>query len=253
MLNRRHVLATAAGLALPAIARAQTPPLPVITIGIPNAIAAAPLILAEQKGLFRKNGVEVATRIVPHDLRQAALAAGQVDGVSVTMDSAIVWAAQGHPVTQILLTDRSHGGDGLIARPGTPGVAALKGKAVACDAPGTSQYFFLSYVLQQAGLGLRDVTLVTLPPAPAAAAMLAGRCDAAVTSGPPLARAHADPQVAAVLATTIDAPVMVNMLAFPAWYVAAQAVHLRGVVAGWFDALALIAGDPAPAYAAMGS
>ncbi len=250
MLNRRDVLAAAAALAIPVVARSQPAP-PTITVGIPHSIGVAPLALAEQRGLFVKNGVNLLTQIVPRDDRRATLAAGKVDGVSVTMDAAISWAADNQVVTQVLLLNRSHGDDGLVARPGIADVAGLKGGRVACAAPGSSQYFFLAYVLAKAGLSVHDVELAVAEPAAAAAALLAGQCDAAVTAGAELAQAHAKPEAAKVLATTLDYPVMVTSLAFPSWFVAAQGVHLRGVVAGWFDALALIASDPGPSYATM--
>ena len=140
-MDRRLLLGTAAGLlAAPAALRAQA--LPRITIGMSGWTGFAPLTLAEQAGLFRANGIEVETRFVPQRERNLALVGGALNCVVTTVDTMILWASAA-PLVQVLVLDRSRGGDGVAVRPAITGWADLKGKTIAVDGAGTTPYFVL--------------------------------------------------------------------------------------------------------------
>src|SRR4051794_31338758 len=167
---RRSLVAGATGaLALPYLARAQA--LPKITIGMSGWTGFAPLTLAEQAGLFKANGVEVGTKFIPQRGRNLALASGALNCVVTTVDTMILWAST-IPLVQVLVLDRSRGGDGIGARPNIGSLADLKGKTVAVDGPGTTPYFLLAYMLRENGLSVRDVTTASLAPQPAAQAFV---------------------------------------------------------------------------------
>ena len=154
-MDRRHLLGAATGLlAAPAALRAQT--LPKITIGMSGWTGFAPLTLAEQAGLFRANGIEVETKFVPQRERNLALVAGALNCVVTTVDTMILWASSA-PLVQVLVLDRSRGGDGVAVRPSINGWADLKGKTIAVDGAGTTPYFVLAYMMRENGQSIRDM------------------------------------------------------------------------------------------------
>ena len=251
MLRRSVLAGTAGALAAPVVARAQTS-FPRITIGMSGWTGFAPLSLAENAGLFRANGVEVETKFVPQRERNLALASGALNCVVTTVDTMILWAST-IPLVQVLVLDRSRGGDGVAVRPAIGGWAGLKGKTVAVDGPGTSPYFMLAYMLRENGMSVRDVQTAALAPQPAAQAFVAGQFDACATYEPYLSQVRAmGADKGRILATTLDYPCIVDTLAFQPAFIERNGEAVRRVVKSWFDAIALIGSEPDRAYEIMG-
>ncbi|MGG5809714.1 ABC transporter substrate-binding protein [Falsiroseomonas sp. CW058] len=252
-MDRRTLLAATAGaLALPAVTRAQGS-FPKITIGMSGWTGFAPLTLAENAGLFRANGLDVETRFVPQRERNLALASGALNCVVTTVDTMIQWAAS-IPLTQVLVLDRSRGGDGIAVRPAIRGWSDLRGKTVAVDGAGTTPYFVLAYMLRENGMSIRDVQTATLAPQPAAQAFVAGQFDAASTYEPYLSQVR---QMGAdrgrILATTNDHACVVDTLAFQPAFIERNAEAVRRVVKSWFDAVEMIAREPMRSWEIMGN
>ncbi|MCX7355939.1 MAG: efflux RND transporter permease subunit [Alphaproteobacteria bacterium] len=128
-----------------------------VILGISGWTGFAPLSLADKAGIFKKNGVDVEIRFIAPVQRSAALASGALNAAATTVDQHLVWTSAGVPAVQVLLIDKSNGGDGLVVRNGINSVKDLKGKTVAVDGPGTVQHFMLSYVLQKNGMTMQDV------------------------------------------------------------------------------------------------
>lgn len=252
MLNRRQSLklvgAGAGMLAAPALVQAQPA---VIKIGISGWTGFAPLTLADRAGIFKKHGVNVETTFIPQAQRLAALASGAVQSVATTVDTQIVWNAT-LPLTQVLVLDRSKGGDGIAVKAGINSVADLRGKSVGVDGAGTTPYFVLVYILKKNGMTIRDVRPVTLAPQPAANAFIANQVEAASTYEPYLSSIRNDPSSGRILVTTVDYPIVVDTLAFPTAEVPRQRENIQKMVAAFFEALDMIKSQPQEAYRIMG-
>ncbi|HYZ34160.1 MAG TPA: ABC transporter substrate-binding protein [Crenalkalicoccus sp.] len=250
MFRRTALAGAAALLAAPRLLRAQS--LPKITIGMSGWTGFAPLTLAEQAGIFKANGVEVETKFVPQRERNLALVAGALNCVVTTVDTMILWASTA-PLVQVLVLDRSHGGDGVAIRPAVGGWQGLKGKTVAVDGPGTSPYFMLAYMLRENGMSIRDVQQATLAPQPAAQAFVAGQFDACATYEPYLSQVRAmGEDKGKILATTLQYPCIVDTLAFQPDFIAKHADAVQRVVRSWFDAVAMTKAEPDRANEIMG-
>ncbi|WP_149538983.1 ABC transporter substrate-binding protein [Siccirubricoccus phaeus] len=250
---RRSLIAGASALpfAAPALLRAQT--FPKIAIGMSGWTGFAPLTLAEQAGLFKANGLEVETKFVPQRERNLALASGALNCVVTTVDTMILWAST-IPLVQVLVLDRSKGGDGIAARPAIGSVKELKGKTIAVDGPGTTPYFTMAYMLRENGLSVRDVSTATLAPQPAAQAFVAGQFDACVSYEPYLSTVRAmGADKGRILSTTLDYPCVVDTLAFQPAFIQANPEAVRRVAKSWFDALAMIAREPDRSHEIMGA
>lgn len=255
-MRRRQLIATTlaatgATLAMPAILRAQA--LPKITIGMSGWTGFAPLTLAEQAGLFRANGLDVETKFVPQSGRNLALASGALNCVVTTVDTMITWASAGLPLTQVLVLDRSKGGDGVAAKPAITKIEELRGKTVAVDGAGTTPYFMLAYMLRKHGMTVKDMTLTTLAPQPAAQAFVAGQVDACATYEPYLSQVRAmGADKGKILATTLDYPVVVDTLALQPEFIAKNPGVAPALIKSWYAALAMIASEPDKSYEIMG-
>jgi NitT/TauT family transport system substrate-binding protein len=251
-MDRRFFLAASTGaLAAPAVLRAQA--MPKVTIGMSGWTGFAPLTLAEQAGLFRAAGIEVETRFVPQRERHLALAAGALNCVVTTVDTMITWAGAGVPLTQVLVLDRSKGGDGIAVRPSIASFADLRGKQVAVDGAGTTPYFVLAYMARKHGVSVRDIQTPTLAPQPAAQAFVAGQFDGCSTYEPYLSQVRGmGADKGKILATTLDHPCVIDTMAFQPAFIQANGEAVRRVVNGWFAAIDMIQREPDRAFEIMG-
>jgi hypothetical protein len=154
-------LAAALVLALPA--SAQDIP---VAIGLSGWTGFAPLTLAKEAGIFKKNGLDVSLKKIPQKDRHLAIASGDVQCAATTVETWIVWNANGVPTTQIFQLDKSYGADGMAVRADVQKISDLKGKTVAASSPGTAPYFTLAWFLKKNGLSVKDVTVVNLEPGP---------------------------------------------------------------------------------------
>ncbi len=251
MRRRQLIATTVATLAMPAVLRAQG--LPKITIGMSGWTGFAPLTLAEQAGLFKAHGLDVETKFVPQAGRNLALASGALNCVVTTVDTMITWASAGLPLTQVLVLDRSKGGDGVAAKPAITKVEDLKGKTVAVDGAGTTPYFMLAYILRKHGMTVKDMTLTTLAPQPAAQAFVAGQVDACATYEPYLSQVRAmGADKGKILATTLDYPVVVDTLALQPDFIAKNPAVAPALIKSWYAALEMIAKEPEKSFEIMG-
>src|SRR3954468_15534513 len=155
-----------------------------VAIAISGWTGFAPLTLAKEAGIFKKNGLDVSIKKIPQKDRHLAIASGDVQCAATTVETWVVWNANGVPTKQIFQMDKSYGADGMAVRNGIAKIADLKGKTVAASAPGTAPYFALAWFLKKNGLSVKDVPVANLEPGPAAQAFVAGQNDAAMTYEP---------------------------------------------------------------------
>ncbi|OWW21646.1 ABC transporter substrate-binding protein [Noviherbaspirillum denitrificans] len=224
-----------------------------VVIGISGWTGFAPLTLADKAGLFKKNGVDVELRSIPQKDRHLVLSSGAAQCAATTVETQVAWNANGVPNQQFLLLDRSHGGDGIAARPGIQKVADLKGKTVAVDAPGTASFWLLAYILKKNGMSMADVNQVKLSPQMAANAFVTGQNDAAVSYEPYLSTVRASKDAGSVLVTTRDYPVIVDTLGCAPEFIEKNPQAVKAIVDSYFDALDMIKAQPKASYAIMGA
>ena len=246
----RRIVAGAAALAL-MTGGAMAQQTPKLVLAMSGWTGFAPLTLAEKGGLFKKNGVDVEIKFIAQKDRLAALASGDVQAVATTVDTMIAWSTT-VPLTQVLVLDNSNGGDGIAARAPIADIKSLKGKTLAVDGPGTTPYFTLAYMLKKNGLSIKDVKTATLAAQPAAQAFVAGQYDGAVTYEPYLSQIRSMND-AKIVATTVDYPCVIDTVAFQPDYIKKNPAVVKGVVAGFFDALEMLKSDPAKSHEIMGA
>jgi NitT/TauT family transport system substrate-binding protein len=213
----------------------------------------APLSLAEKAGLYRKHGVDVAIKFIPQKDRHLAIASGDVQCAATTVETWIVWNANGVATKQVVQLDKSYGADGMVVRNTIAKIPDLKGKTVAASAPGTAPYFTLAWMLKKNGLSVKDVRVATLEPGPAAQAFIAGQNDAAMTYEPYLSSVREKPEAGKIIATTLDYPMVMDTFGCTPKFISEQPRLVQAMVDAYFDALELIRKDPKPSFEIMGS
>ncbi len=224
-----------------------------VFIGISGWTGFAPLTLAKEAGIFKKNGVDVTIKKIPQKDRHLAIASGDVQCAATTVETYVVWNANGVPITQVVQLDKSYGADGLAVRNGVAKIADLKGKTVGVDAPGTSPYFGLAWILKKNGLSIKDVTVATMSPQAAAQAFVAGQNDAAMTYEPYLSSVRDKPDSGKIIATTLDYPMVMDTFGCTPKFIKENPKAVKAMVDSYFEALEMIKKDPAKSYEIMGA
>ena len=137
------LVASFATIAVDAIAQTK------VVIGYSGWTGFAPLTLARDAGIFKKNGLDVELKKIPQKDRHLAIASGDVQCAATTVETWIIWNANGVATKQIFQMDKSYGADGMVVRSNVAKIADLKGKTVAASAPGTAPYFTLAWFLKK--------------------------------------------------------------------------------------------------------
>jgi NitT/TauT family transport system substrate-binding protein len=223
-----------------------------VAIGISGWTGFAPLVLAKDAGIYSKNGLDVSIKKIPQASRHLAIASGDIQCAATTVETWIVWNANGVATTQLFQMDKSYGADGMVVRNTIASIKDVKGKTVAASAPGTAPYFTLAWFLKKNGLTVKDVTVVNMEPAAAAQAFIAGQNDAAMTYEPYLSAVREKPEAGKIIATTLDYPMVMDTFGCTPKFISENEAAVKALTKSYFDALELIKTDQKKAYEIMG-
>jgi NitT/TauT family transport system substrate-binding protein len=224
-----------------------------VAIGMSGWTGFAPLTLAKEAGIFKKNGLDVTLKMIPQKDRHLAIASGDVQCAATTVETWIVWNAGGVATKQIFQMDKSYGADGMAVRNNIAKISDLKGKTVAASAPGTAPYFTLAWFLRKNGLNVKDVTVVNLEPAAAAQAFVAGQNDAAMTYEPYLSTVRDNPQAGKIIATTLDYPMIMDTFGCTPKFLADNPKAAQALADSYFEAVDMIRREPFKSFEIMGA
>ncbi len=226
-----------------------------VAIGLSGWTGFAPLTLAKEAGLFKKHGLDVSLKKIPQKDRHLAIASGDIQCAATTVETWVVWNANGVATTQIFQLDKSYGADGMVVKPGINSIKELEGKTVAASAPGTAPYFTLAWMLRENGLSVKDVKVVNLEPQAAANAIIAGTAgvDVAMTYEPFLSAVRAKPEAGKIIATTLDYPMIMDTVGCTPKFLADNPKAAKAMADAYFDALEMIKSEPKKSFEIMGA
>jgi len=188
-MQRRHLVlhaaAGAAALALPSLARAQAleKPKTTIAVGGKNLLYYLPLTIAEQRGYFKDEGLDVTIVDFAGGARAwQAVVGGSADVVSGAFEHTVNMQHKGQRMRAFVLQGRAPQivlGVNPKTMAGYKSVADLKGKKIGVTAPGSSTNVMVNFILAKAGLKPTDVAIIGVGAGQGAvAAMRAGQIDA---------------------------------------------------------------------------
>ncbi|HEV8558753.1 MAG TPA: aliphatic sulfonate ABC transporter substrate-binding protein [Actinophytocola sp.] len=224
---------------------------PKITVGFSAWPGWFPLQVAQEKGLFAKNGVTVELKYFDSYTDSLnALSTGAIDANSQTLNDTLASVSGGAAETIVLVNDNSTGNDQIIAREGITGVADLKGKKIAVE-QGTVDHYLLLLALAEAKLGPGDIELVPLATDAAAAAFAGGQVDA-VGAFAPFTTTALQRKGSRAVATSKDFPGAIpDHLVVKPSLVKDRAKDVQALVNTWFETLKWIRDNKDEAVAIM--
>jgi NitT/TauT family transport system substrate-binding protein len=193
-----------------AAAAACTPEAGTFRMGTEPWLGYGPWWVADAKGMFKDNGLDVkVSSFTTDDEINAALTAGQIDGANVATHTALRLLQQGTPLVAVLVLDQSNTADAALAAAPVTSVKDLKGKKVAYE-EGTTSDILLRYALSQNGMTIDDIVKVPTSAADAGTAAIAKRVDAAVTYEPYLTAAMAQDPAFKLIYTADQKPGLIS-------------------------------------------
>jgi len=194
-----------AGIAMAAIASAQAPEKKNITIAVggKSLFYYLPLTVAERKGYFRDEGLEVEIPDFAGGAKALqAMVGGSADMVSGAYEHTINMAAKKQPIKAVVLQARYSSIVLLLPKAKAAsykGARDLKGLKVGVTAPGSSTNMFVNNLLAKDGLKPTDISVVGVGAgAGAVAAMENGQIDALSNLDPVITQLESTGKFAAV-------------------------------------------------------
>ena len=151
-----------------------------------------PLWIAQEKGFFRANEIDVRITPTPNSVFQIqGLVAGKFDIAISTIDNVVAYQEGQGEVELATAPDLfafmggQFGAVRLVAQPEIGSIAELKGRSLGVDAATTGYAFVLRKLLAQAGLGEGDYALERLGGTAARAeALMQGKIAATILTSP---------------------------------------------------------------------
>jgi NitT/TauT family transport system substrate-binding protein len=215
-----------------------------LRIGHLTWVGLGPLFVAQEKGLFAKEGVEVELiNMAIHEAMYAGLFAGQIDAIDATVDDMLPNFDPQQPYVCMFTMTESLGADGIVARNEIRSIADLESRTVAFAERTVSQ-FYLNVLLREAGLSQADIQHVEMSADDAGNAFLLQEVDAAVSWEPWLTHGK-EAEHGHLLADTSERPGLVaDCLVTRTEVLDNRLAEFRALARAWDAALAYVAARP---------
>jgi NitT/TauT family transport system substrate-binding protein len=245
--GRRDLLAAGmlAPLAIMAGCRAQPP---LTRVGGILWIGYEPLFLARELGLYDADLLRLV-EMPSNTASLMALATGDLEAATVTLDECLLAREGGLDVRAILVFDYSAGADVIMSRPGIERIEDLRGRRVGVEETAAGA-LMLAKTLEAARLNPNDIVKVRLTAERQIAAYLAGEVDAVVSWEPFATQLEA--HGAGRLFDSRALPgLIVDVLVARADALERSADSFRQLLAGYFKALDTLRAAPDDAFRRM--
>ncbi|UFP96052.1 ABC transporter substrate-binding protein [Gloeobacter morelensis] len=203
-----------------------------------------PWKVAEAKGLFEKNGVEVQmVWFEGYADSITALVAGKLDANCQTLNDTIAPVAAGAKLKVVLTNDNSAGNDQIIVKKAIASIKDLKGKKLGAEL-GTVDHYLLLLGLQKEGLTQKDIQFTPIETGAAAAAFAAGRLDGVGVFAPFTTKALSTGRGKVLFSSKEFPGAISDHLVLRDEVVKARPADIQKVVKTWFDTLDYIQKHP---------
>ncbi|MEG4211120.1 ABC transporter substrate-binding protein [Microcoleus sp. S13_B4] len=137
--------------------KVKRPPLKVSFVPF---VSYTPLIIAQEKGFFKAQGIDVELRYVDYSqLQDADFSAGKYDGIGLTLGDLVILSATNPDIQAVMVLDESTGADVVVAQSEIKTISNLKGKKLGANL-GSFSEVFVTEMLKTSQLTSDDVRLV---------------------------------------------------------------------------------------------
>lgn len=145
----------------------------------------ASAFIAQEKGFFDRNGVDVELLLKDgYSEAQELYTNREVDGIFEVYTDTIFHNSEGIPTKVVYVSDYSDAGDVIIGKPEFNSLADLKDKKVSIDGINSFSHLFVLTALEQSGLKESDMQFENIPAHDVLTALEEGRIDAGHTWEP---------------------------------------------------------------------
>jgi NitT/TauT family transport system substrate-binding protein len=222
-----------------------------ITLGYSAWPGWAPWAVAEEAGIFEEVGVEVElTWFDDYVGSLDAMASGQLDANSQTLNDTLVGVSAGSPQTVVLVNDNSAGNDAVIVDESIDSIEDLEGKQIAAEA-GVVSHFLLLQGLESVGLTEDDIEFSGLLTADAAASFSGGELDAVAVFAPFTLQALERPGSKVLFDSSAFPGTIPDFLVFDTALVEERPEDVQKLVDAWYLTLDYIEENPEESSAIM--
>ena len=195
-----------------------------------------PVLIAQNKGFFKAQGIEVELSYVDYlQLQQADFSAGKYDAIGLTLGDFIILSATNPDMQAVMVVDESTGVDAVVAQSDIQTIFDLKGKKLGADLGGFSEVF-LSEMLKTSKLTSEDVSLVKVEALEVPQRIQNNAIQAGHTWEPYLSEALK--LGAHILFTSKQTPgLILDVIVFRGEVIRDRPEDIRAFVRGWLQAL----------------
>jgi NitT/TauT family transport system substrate-binding protein len=207
--------------------------------------------IAQEKGFFAKNNVQVDLVFKKEASDSFKLYQNaEVDGCFTVLPDALLLNLMGIPTKAVCVVDYSVDGDVIIGRPGIESLSELEGKTVSFEGANSFSRIFVLTMLGKAGLKESDLRFADLPAQDVWRSIEKGLIDAGHTWEP--TKSEALKNGCKVLARAGDVPgIIVSVLVFDDDVIIKRPDDVRAVVRSLFEALDFAKRNPEEALKIM--
>lgn len=208
-----------------------------IKIGINVWPGYAYAFIAQEKGFFKKNGVNVEL-ILDKEISEteARYKEEGVDGLFTTFSDIIYINDEGIETKVVSITDISMTSDAIIARPDISSVADLKGKVVSFEGVNSFSHIFVVNAIEKAGLSESEVNFKNIPSQEISEALESGKISAGHTWDP--AKTELIKKGYKIIAVASDYDYMIiDVLAFNSKIIQSRPDEVKAIIKSLFEAL----------------
>jgi len=209
-------------------------------------------LYAQEAGLFAKRGLEV--EFSRFDVAQdtiRSLLAGNLDAAFVSLWELMQVQPGNDPLVYLMVTNVSHGSDGLVVTEDIASVADLKGKTIGAKL-GTVSHLILLEALKKNRLNPEDVNIQDISNPVAIESIQQGKIKAAVLWEPDLSETAQEINGSIPFTTADVDSLVIDGFVSRASYVQSHPEELTQFILAWFDLMQEIETQPQVVFNTVG-
>ena len=208
--------------------------------------------IAQEKGVFEKNGVKV--ELILNESYVEVLESyknGDTDGVFTLLPDVVVMDSEGVSSKIVYIPDLTVTADGIVAKPEYNSLADLKGKKIGFEGINSFSHVFTVHAIESEGLKECDVFFENIPAMEILDALEEGRIDAGHTWVPVLTQAQEKGYKVLAYSSGILPSVIVDVLVFNSKTVRQRPDDVQSIIKSLLEARDFIFSNRAEAIKIM--
>jgi len=211
-----------------------------VRIGLSVWAGYGPAFIAKEKGIFKKNNVDVELVLQRHiTAAEDSYRYGETDGILNLFSTVILFNSEGTPTKAVYVVDYSDSGDVIIGKREFKSLKDLKGKKIGVERINDFSHYFILKLLEKAGIRESEVYLKIVPALDVLKELDKGTIDAGHTWEP--MKSQALKKGYKVLAKAGDIPgLLTDVLAFNSRVIRERPEDIQNIVKSFSEAMEFV-------------